>query len=72
LERNTAAFSATVTMLPLATLMIFFALAGDAGWKISLACSAGAFLSLTVCLGIQEVLHRLNRTEPNIDGQPRL
>jgi len=40
LERNTAAFSATVTMLPLATLMIFFALVGDAGWKISLACSA--------------------------------
>jgi len=69
LERNTAAFSATVTMLPLATLMIFFAIVGDAGWKISLACSAGAFLSLVVCLGIQELLHRLSVHEPKIDEQ---
>jgi hypothetical protein len=63
LGRNTAAFSATITMLPLATLMIFFALVSDAGWKISLACSAGVFMILGVCLGIQEILHRFSRRD---------
>jgi len=61
LERNSKAFSATVTILPLLALGMFFALVGQVGFLLALAWSAGCFALCIVSLGAQELLYRFHK-----------